>query len=99
MATAASAIGASVISSRNVPEDIPRRSANFHPSVWGDHFLQYASQSLVIYITLLIIQLKERFKLVILLKVTTPFIYYHTNVSILLDKLCCLVFLEINIDI
>ena len=55
MSTAASAIGASTISSHNVPEDIPRRSANFHPSVWGDHFLQYASQSLVIYITLLII--------------------------------------------
>ncbi|XP_054793770.1 (-)-germacrene D synthase-like [Prosopis cineraria] len=24
----------------------PRRSANYHPSVWGDHFVQYASQSL-----------------------------------------------------
>ena len=67
MSTAASAIGASTISSRNVPEDIPRRSANFHPTIWGDRFLKYASQSLVIYITLLIIHLKERFKLVILL--------------------------------
>ncbi|KAI9093358.1 hypothetical protein K1719_027372 [Acacia pycnantha] len=24
----------------------PRRSANYHPSIWGDHFIQYASQSL-----------------------------------------------------
>lgn len=23
---------------------VPRRSANYHPSVWGDHFLAYASQ-------------------------------------------------------
>ncbi|KAG5523020.1 hypothetical protein RHGRI_034987 [Rhododendron griersonianum] len=26
-----------------VPEGPPRRSANFHPSVWGDYFLAYAS--------------------------------------------------------
>ncbi|XP_058220677.1 (-)-germacrene D synthase-like [Rhododendron vialii] len=26
-----------------VPEVTPRRSANFHPSVWGDYFLVYAS--------------------------------------------------------
>ncbi|KAL6999412.1 hypothetical protein U1Q18_000574 [Sarracenia purpurea var. burkii] len=27
----------------NLSEAIPRRSANYHPSIWGDHFLAYAS--------------------------------------------------------
>ncbi|KAJ0034700.1 hypothetical protein Pint_25966 [Pistacia integerrima] len=26
-------------------QDTNRRSANFHPSIWGDHFLSYASNS------------------------------------------------------
>nr|AGW18161.1 terpene synthase 4-1 [Copaifera langsdorffii] len=41
MSVAALAIATSTPSS-----DVPRRSANYHPSVWGDHFLKYASQPL-----------------------------------------------------
>ncbi|KAE9592954.1 putative lyase [Lupinus albus] len=26
--------------------DLPRRSANFHPNIWGDHFIQYISEPL-----------------------------------------------------
>ncbi|KAK7257291.1 hypothetical protein RIF29_31159 [Crotalaria pallida] len=26
--------------------DFPRRSANYHPSIWGDHFIQYLSESM-----------------------------------------------------
>ncbi|KAI4333792.1 hypothetical protein L6164_018554 [Bauhinia variegata] len=37
---------ASTLRSNSAPAAIPRRSANFHPSIWGDCFLQYASQSM-----------------------------------------------------
>ncbi|KAG5546365.1 hypothetical protein RHGRI_018519 [Rhododendron griersonianum] len=32
-----------ILTHGQVPEGTPRRSANFHPSVWGDYFLAYAS--------------------------------------------------------
>ena len=32
---------------KNAMTEINRRSANFHPSIWGDHFLKYASEYLV----------------------------------------------------
>ncbi|KAJ7981646.1 (-)-germacrene D synthase [Quillaja saponaria] len=31
---------------QNLSTKITRRSANFHPSIWGDHFLSYASNSM-----------------------------------------------------
>uniref|UniRef100_A0A2N9I7S9 Uncharacterized protein n=1 Tax=Fagus sylvatica TaxID=28930 RepID=A0A2N9I7S9_FAGSY len=31
---------------KNAMTKIDRRSANFHPSIWGDHFLKYASEYL-----------------------------------------------------
>ncbi|CAK9134282.1 unnamed protein product [Ilex paraguariensis] len=33
---------------QNVVPNVTRRSANFHPSVWGDHFLTYAPDSMEI---------------------------------------------------
>jgi hypothetical protein len=30
--------------SQNPMPETSRRSANFHPSIWGDHFLAYASE-------------------------------------------------------
>ncbi|KAI4356603.1 hypothetical protein L6164_000614 [Bauhinia variegata] len=35
-----------VTSAHNSVSDISRRSADYHPSIWGDYFLQYASQSM-----------------------------------------------------
>ena len=35
-------------SSTVVPTTITRRSANYHPSIWGDHFLAYASSDLAV---------------------------------------------------
>ena len=32
---------------KNATTETNRRSANFHPSIWGDHFLTYASEYLV----------------------------------------------------
>lgn len=32
----------SVSATNSSPFTFPRRTANFHPSVWGDHFLKYA---------------------------------------------------------
>jgi hypothetical protein len=32
---------------QNAMPETNRRSADFHPSIWGDHFLTYASDSLV----------------------------------------------------
>ena len=30
------------------PQHVMRRSANFHPIIWGDHFLAYSSDAMVI---------------------------------------------------
>ncbi|KAF5948761.1 hypothetical protein HYC85_014718 [Camellia sinensis] len=30
---------------KNIVPEVTRRSANFHPSIWGDHFLAYASHA------------------------------------------------------
>lgn len=38
-----SAINSSPRAPNYQPRTFPRRTANFHPSVWGDHFLKYAS--------------------------------------------------------
>ncbi|KAI4354667.1 hypothetical protein L6164_003514 [Bauhinia variegata] len=35
-----------VSSTHNTVSDVSRRSADYHPSIWGDYFLQYASQSM-----------------------------------------------------
>nr|BAP74389.1 delta-elemene synthase [Citrus jambhiri] len=43
MSFAVSASPAKVI--QNAGKDTTRRSANFHPSIWGDHFLQYTCDS------------------------------------------------------
>lgn len=39
-------------------EDVPeivRRSANYHPSVWGDHFLAYSSPDHAVNIIMLLV--------------------------------------------
>ncbi|KAF7822839.1 (-)-germacrene D synthase-like isoform X2 [Senna tora] len=41
MSIAATSLVTSIPSS-----DLPRRSANYHPSIWGDRFIQYASDSM-----------------------------------------------------
>ncbi|KAA8526917.1 hypothetical protein F0562_008854 [Nyssa sinensis] len=38
-------VSAIPLSTQNVAPEIARRSANFHPSIWGDRFLTYASDS------------------------------------------------------
>nr|ANA91932.1 terpenoid synthase [Paeonia lactiflora] len=43
MSTEASAAGGLVLDQNGAAPDNVRRSANFHPSIWGDHFLAYAS--------------------------------------------------------
>ncbi|KAF5948753.1 hypothetical protein HYC85_014710 [Camellia sinensis] len=32
-------------STKNMVPEVTRRSANYHPSIWGDHFLVYASHA------------------------------------------------------
>ncbi|KAB1202137.1 (-)-germacrene D synthase [Morella rubra] len=36
---------AEAVPTKNALPEINRRSADFHPSIWGDHFLAYESQS------------------------------------------------------
>nr|UZT70947.1 terpene synthase 2 [Paeonia delavayi] len=43
MSTEASAAGAFVLDQKAAAPDNARRCANYHPSIWGDHFLSYAS--------------------------------------------------------
>ncbi|CAK9142319.1 unnamed protein product [Ilex paraguariensis] len=33
------------VATQNAAPNVTRRSANYHPSVWGDHFLRYASDT------------------------------------------------------
>ncbi|KAJ4700857.1 Sesquiterpene synthase [Melia azedarach] len=40
-------LSASPVANQNVEQDSNRRSANYHPSIWGDHFLSYASDDSV----------------------------------------------------
>lgn len=41
----------SAVQSKAIPKnEIIRRSANYHPSIWRDYFLNYSSQSLVEYV-------------------------------------------------
>ena len=42
-----SAEGSATFSTAIVEPDVNRRSANYAPSVWGDHFLSYATDSMV----------------------------------------------------
>ncbi|KAJ6423290.1 hypothetical protein OIU84_024266, partial [Salix udensis] len=41
-----SAEGSATFSTAIVEPDVNRRSANYAPSVWGDHFLSYATDSM-----------------------------------------------------
>ncbi|GMP36279.1 hypothetical protein CsSME_00008457 [Camellia sinensis var. sinensis] len=34
-------------STKNMVPEVTRRSANYHPSIWGDHFVTYASHAVV----------------------------------------------------
>jgi hypothetical protein len=42
-----SQVSAETAQSLNPMAETDRRSANFHPSIWGDHFLAYASELVV----------------------------------------------------
>ena len=39
--------GSAIFSTATVEPNVSRRSASFPPSIWGDHFLSYATDSMV----------------------------------------------------
>ncbi|KAJ0102537.1 hypothetical protein Patl1_04434 [Pistacia atlantica] len=50
-------------------EETNRRSANFHPSIWGDHFLSYATESMETDHYARLLELKEEIRKLIIAKV------------------------------
>ncbi|XP_031250371.1 (-)-germacrene D synthase-like [Pistacia vera] len=53
-------------------QDTNRRSANFHPSIWGDHFLSYASNSVEAADEKKLQDLKEEIKRILKANVNKP---------------------------
>ncbi|KAJ0103669.1 hypothetical protein Patl1_04405 [Pistacia atlantica] len=53
-------------------QDTNRRSANFHPSIWGDHFLSYACNSVESDDTKTLQELKDEIKKMLFSKVNRP---------------------------
>ncbi|BFG29334.1 hypothetical protein CerSpe_156090 [Prunus speciosa] len=54
------------------PDDVNRRCANFSPSIWGYHFLSYASVETNIEAKQRAQELKEKVKMIIMAPVKTP---------------------------
>lgn len=46
--------GSAIFSTATAEPNASRRSASFSPSIWGDHFLSYATDSMVRIIILLV---------------------------------------------
>ncbi|KAJ0044678.1 hypothetical protein Pint_04339 [Pistacia integerrima] len=53
-------------------EETNRRSANYHPSIWGDHFLSYASDSMETDHNARLLELKEEIRKLIIADVKKP---------------------------
>ncbi|KAJ0045748.1 hypothetical protein Pint_04340 [Pistacia integerrima] len=53
-------------------EETNRRSANYHPSIWGDHFLSYASDSMETDHTARLLELKEEIRKLIIADMKKP---------------------------
>ncbi|KAJ0102376.1 hypothetical protein Patl1_05057 [Pistacia atlantica] len=53
-------------------EETNRRSANYHPSIWGDHFLSYASDSMETDHTARLLELNEEIRKLIIADTKKP---------------------------
>ncbi|XP_031284205.1 (-)-germacrene D synthase-like [Pistacia vera] len=53
-------------------EETNRRSADFHPSIWGDHFLSYATESMETDHNARLLELKEEIRKLIITEVKKP---------------------------